>query len=127
MGSSRCCWKDFSYELCVGQNGRVWLVAPTARETVLLLQALRGGRVKGLGFTTAFAVSRDQPVFNTTASFLCIVRPSFWGPSKEGLMAVRTPAWTAEDPPQAIKRSFGMTNVQIEARFQGFRAWGFEV
>ena len=31
--------QDFSYELCVGQNGRVWLVAPTARETVLLLQA----------------------------------------------------------------------------------------
>ncbi|CAE7250089.1 Exosc3 [Symbiodinium sp. CCMP2592] len=33
--------KDFSYELCVGQNGRVWLVAPTARETVLLLQAIK--------------------------------------------------------------------------------------
>ena len=30
--------KDFAYELCVGQNGRVWLSAPTARETVLLLQ-----------------------------------------------------------------------------------------
>ncbi|CAK9081942.1 Putative exosome complex component rrp40 (Exosome component 3) (Ribosomal RNA-processing protein 40) [Durusdinium trenchii] len=33
--------KDFAYELCVGQNGRVWLSAPTARETVLLLQAIR--------------------------------------------------------------------------------------
>ncbi|CAE8612566.1 unnamed protein product, partial [Polarella glacialis] len=33
--------KDFSYELCAGTNGRVWLVAPTARETVLLLQAIR--------------------------------------------------------------------------------------
>ena len=31
--------EDFAYELCVGQNGRVWLSAPTARETVLLLQA----------------------------------------------------------------------------------------
>ena len=30
--------QDFAYELCVGQNGRVWLSAPTARETVLLLQ-----------------------------------------------------------------------------------------
>lgn len=33
--------KDFAYELCVGQNGRVWLSAPTARETVLLLQAIK--------------------------------------------------------------------------------------
>eukprot|EP00930_Biecheleria_cincta_P076411 TRINITY_DN63631_c0_g1_i1.p1 TRINITY_DN63631_c0_g1~~TRINITY_DN63631_c0_g1_i1.p1 ORF type:complete len:239 (+),score=37.34 TRINITY_DN63631_c0_g1_i1:35-718(+) len=33
--------RDFAYELCVGQNGRVWLLAPTARETVLLLQAIR--------------------------------------------------------------------------------------
>mmetsp|Transcript_158767 Transcript_158767/g.280483 ORF Transcript_158767/g.280483 Transcript_158767/m.280483 type:complete len:228 (+) Transcript_158767:108-791(+) len=33
--------QDFPYELCVGQNGRVWLSAPTARETVLLLQAIR--------------------------------------------------------------------------------------
>ena len=34
----QCFLKDFAYELCVGQNGRVWLSAPTARETVLLLQ-----------------------------------------------------------------------------------------
>mmetsp|Transcript_69281 Transcript_69281/g.192945 ORF Transcript_69281/g.192945 Transcript_69281/m.192945 type:complete len:231 (+) Transcript_69281:61-753(+) len=33
--------QDFAYELCVGQNGRVWLLAQTARETVLLLQAIR--------------------------------------------------------------------------------------
>eukprot|EP00927_Polykrikos_kofoidii_P072784 TRINITY_DN68879_c0_g1_i1.p1 TRINITY_DN68879_c0_g1~~TRINITY_DN68879_c0_g1_i1.p1 ORF type:complete len:231 (+),score=34.80 TRINITY_DN68879_c0_g1_i1:200-892(+) len=33
--------KDFPYELCAGQNGRLWLQAQTARETVLLLQAIR--------------------------------------------------------------------------------------
>lgn len=33
--------KDFAYEICVGQNGRVWISASTARETVLLLQAIR--------------------------------------------------------------------------------------
>mmetsp|Transcript_7234 Transcript_7234/g.14942 ORF Transcript_7234/g.14942 Transcript_7234/m.14942 type:complete len:228 (-) Transcript_7234:66-749(-) len=33
--------QDFAYELCVGQNGRVWLSAPTARESILLLQAIR--------------------------------------------------------------------------------------
>eukprot|EP00928_Gymnodinium_smaydae_P084279 TRINITY_DN67544_c0_g1_i1.p1 TRINITY_DN67544_c0_g1~~TRINITY_DN67544_c0_g1_i1.p1 ORF type:complete len:232 (-),score=39.16 TRINITY_DN67544_c0_g1_i1:67-762(-) len=33
--------QDFAYELCVGQNGRVWLNAQTARETVLLVQAIR--------------------------------------------------------------------------------------
>merc|ERR1712228_938332 len=33
--------QDFAYEICTGQNGRVWLRAPTARETVLLLQAIR--------------------------------------------------------------------------------------
>jgi len=33
--------KDFAFEACVGQNGRVWLNAQTARETVLLLQAVR--------------------------------------------------------------------------------------
>ena len=33
--------EDFAFELCVGQNGRVWLSAATARETVLLLQAIK--------------------------------------------------------------------------------------
>merc|ERR1711879_443751 len=33
--------KDFAYEICVGQNGRVHLQAQTARESVLLLQAIR--------------------------------------------------------------------------------------
>ena len=33
--------KDFAFELCVGENGRVWLSAATARETVLLLQAIK--------------------------------------------------------------------------------------
>eukprot|EP00933_Yihiella_yeosuensis_P068323 TRINITY_DN7385_c0_g1_i1.p1 TRINITY_DN7385_c0_g1~~TRINITY_DN7385_c0_g1_i1.p1 ORF type:complete len:229 (-),score=47.18 TRINITY_DN7385_c0_g1_i1:180-866(-) len=33
--------KDFAFEICVGENGRVWISAPTAREAVLLLQAIR--------------------------------------------------------------------------------------
>jgi len=33
--------QDFAYELSVGQNGRVWLSAPSDRETVLLVQAIR--------------------------------------------------------------------------------------
>eukprot|EP00929_Paragymnodinium_shiwhaense_P054778 TRINITY_DN27450_c0_g2_i1.p1 TRINITY_DN27450_c0_g2~~TRINITY_DN27450_c0_g2_i1.p1 ORF type:complete len:230 (+),score=50.74 TRINITY_DN27450_c0_g2_i1:88-777(+) len=32
---------DFAYELVVGQNGRLWIMAQTARETVLLHQAIR--------------------------------------------------------------------------------------
>ncbi|CAK0831601.1 unnamed protein product [Prorocentrum cordatum] len=33
--------REFAYEICVGQNGRAWLSAPTAREAVLLLQAIK--------------------------------------------------------------------------------------
>lgn len=33
--------QDFAYELCVGHNGRAWLLAQTAREMVLLMQAIR--------------------------------------------------------------------------------------
>mmetsp|Transcript_125481 Transcript_125481/g.349249 ORF Transcript_125481/g.349249 Transcript_125481/m.349249 type:complete len:228 (+) Transcript_125481:119-802(+) len=33
--------QDFAYELCIGQNGRLWLSALTARETILILQAIR--------------------------------------------------------------------------------------
>mmetsp|Transcript_52126 Transcript_52126/g.117374 ORF Transcript_52126/g.117374 Transcript_52126/m.117374 type:complete len:227 (-) Transcript_52126:62-742(-) len=33
--------RDFCFEVCIGQNGRVWLSAATRRETVLLLQTIR--------------------------------------------------------------------------------------
>jgi len=33
--------KEFAYEMCTGLNGRVWVKAKNARETVLLLQAIR--------------------------------------------------------------------------------------
>eukprot|EP00811_Abedinium_folium_P006059 NODE_15574_length_1043_cov_2.293668.p1 GENE.NODE_15574_length_1043_cov_2.293668~~NODE_15574_length_1043_cov_2.293668.p1 ORF type:complete len:246 (-),score=92.90 NODE_15574_length_1043_cov_2.293668:305-1006(-) len=33
--------EHFPFEICTGDNGRVWLKAATARETVLLLQAIR--------------------------------------------------------------------------------------
>mmetsp|Transcript_64452 Transcript_64452/g.153835 ORF Transcript_64452/g.153835 Transcript_64452/m.153835 type:complete len:229 (-) Transcript_64452:93-779(-) len=33
--------RDFRFEVCIGQNGRVWLSAATHRETVLLLQAIK--------------------------------------------------------------------------------------
>lgn len=81
--------QDFAYELCVGQNGRVWLSAPTARETVLLLQ-----------------VSYD---------FLAMYQ---WQnpPSQQSLEM--SYFWECDacdgDEVQAIKRSFGMSNVQIE-------------
>mmetsp|Transcript_2225 Transcript_2225/g.6338 ORF Transcript_2225/g.6338 Transcript_2225/m.6338 type:complete len:229 (-) Transcript_2225:101-787(-) len=33
--------EDFAFESCAGHNGRIWLVAPTAEETVKLLQCVR--------------------------------------------------------------------------------------
>ena len=33
--------EDFAFEGCAGHNGRNWLVAPTAEETVKLLQCVR--------------------------------------------------------------------------------------
>uniref|UniRef100_A0A7S2QBZ1 Ribosomal RNA-processing protein 40 n=1 Tax=Zooxanthella nutricula TaxID=1333877 RepID=A0A7S2QBZ1_9DINO len=41
--------QDFAYELCVGGNGRIWLLAPGARETVLLLQVIK----RSFGMTDA--------------------------------------------------------------------------
>ncbi|CAE7259419.1 Exosc3 [Symbiodinium sp. CCMP2456] len=66
--------KDFSYELCVGQNGRVWLVAATARETVLLLQAIK----RSFGMTNVqievYLLSRLQ---NCGAAVIGTVSPSW--------------------------------------------------
>jgi len=33
--------QDFAFQICVGDNGRVWLAAASLRETVLLVQAIR--------------------------------------------------------------------------------------
>lgn len=33
--------KNFKFELCIGQNGRIWLRAMSARDTVMLMTAIR--------------------------------------------------------------------------------------